>query len=345
MSRPFPNLIRSSSRQRVDSIIDNNVSSAQDIRPIRAKNIERKRSNQPREGIPLPLLTDTFSSSKEERRKEELKRARVICWRCFWSVRCRGRRRGDKNRKDDFRGEKWSGRWKEDNNIGSLRLRRWLINQGRRWENSLTCNLRTMYRPSFFLPFAFLPIAPFLSPRTSRAHELACARIFFTELHSPRLCTFGRSPRYRYSMQACGNRPTPNVNCCLNLWQPSALRLAALHRRSSPSSGTPSLLPFHPNNHAYSFRCFTNDPSKRAPRLTTFRRSCRDHLELAPCVRPAFLLSPFPFSHFSPKRLFFPQFPYMRGSFLEKEGRFSRERRRSIHDAFFPPEWTLVCGK
>lgn len=120
-------------------------------------------------------------------------------------------------------------------------------------------------------------------------------------------------------------------------------------RRSPPSflaieRDPPSLFPFHPNNHAYSFRCFTNDPSKRAPRLTTFRRSCRDHLELAPCVRPAFLLSPFPFSHFSPKRLFFPQFPYMRGSFLEKEGRFSRERRRSIHDAFFPPSGRWCVG-
>lgn len=184
MSRPFPNLIRSSSRQRVDSIIDNNVSSAQDIRPIRAKNIERKRSNQPRE-IPLPLLTDTFSSSKEERRKEELKRARVICWRCFWSVRCRGWRRGDKNRKDDFRGEKWSGRWKEDNNIGSLRLRRWLINQGRRWENSLTCNLRTMYRPSFFLPFAFLPI-PFSAYEPS-SRTRVCTHLFHRATLSPTL--------------------------------------------------------------------------------------------------------------------------------------------------------------
>lgn len=42
MSRPFPNLIRTSSRQRVDSIIDN-LSSAQDIRPIRTKDMGSKK--------------------------------------------------------------------------------------------------------------------------------------------------------------------------------------------------------------------------------------------------------------------------------------------------------------
>lgn len=117
------------------------------------------------------------------------------------------------------------------------------------------------------LPFTFASIVPFLSPRTDRAQ---------TRVHA----SFSRScsavadfvrplTAIQIRKAACGNRPTLNVNCCLDLWQP-ALRLAAFdsRRRSPPSTGP--FHPFHPNNHGYSFRCFTNDPSKRARRLTTF---------------------------------------------------------------------------
>lgn len=155
---------------------------------------------------------------------------------------CRGR--GDKNREDDFRGEKWSGRWKEDNNIGSLRLRRWLINQGRRWENSLTCNLRTMYRaPSSFYLSAYRSV-PFFAEYERRLAR--CARIFFTESYTP-------SPPalYRDTDTLCGNPPTLNVNCCLNLWQSASPRLSTRTASSQRHRPTPSL---HPNNPAYSFR-------------------------------------------------------------------------------------------
>lgn len=82
MSRPFPNLIRTSSRQRVDSIIDN-LSSAQDIR------FERKirdRRNVKVRGIPAFFRINGFrinSFVKKEKEEEEEKRERVICSRCF----------------------------------------------------------------------------------------------------------------------------------------------------------------------------------------------------------------------------------------------------------------------
>ena len=194
-----------------------------------------------------------------------LTREKSIEWGCRAS-------RKKKNGADDPWGEKWSGRWKEDNNMGSLRPRRWLINQGRRWENSLTCNLRTMYRaPSSFL----LPLCAcfFL-----RAHAS------FSRSRTPRswLCT-AAEPRYRYVYGGILWEPGPtlNVNCCLNLWQSAPLPPPLLSPCGSPGAvPRPSLLsfvlpsnPFHPNNHGYSFRCFTNDPSKRARRLTTFCRS------------------------------------------------------------------------
>lgn len=155
-----------------------------------------------------------------------------------------------KNREDDFREEKWSGRWKGDNNIGSLGLQRWLINQERCWENSLTCNLWTMHRP----PFSFLPLslsfrsfllAPTSAMRTHAAvhmhlfHGAATRRGWLCATKAARLClsSIATLTAIQIRIEVCGNRPTLNVNCCLNLWQ-SALHLSArvLPHRPGPRS-------------------------------------------------------------------------------------------------------------